>query len=158
MLNRRGARADPCETPFLRRRNLLLWPFPVVREKLRWKATWKGSNNIPRFCNEPHLLHVLFVKVAPGTTFTSWSKHHFVVIGKVEQQVRKTSHCCTKQQWRSHVVIILFLLVHATWVLFIMLIPFVVNRTFNTMLTERLQHLHQGWVRLFEMTESERDK
>jgi len=25
----------------------------------------------PRFCNESHLLHVLFVKVVPGTTFTS---------------------------------------------------------------------------------------
>jgi len=37
-------------------------------------------------------------------------------------------------------------------------IPFVVNRTFNAMLNERLQHLQQGWARLFEMTESERDK
>jgi len=54
-------------------------------------------------------------------------------------------------------VIILFLLVRATWVLFIMHIPFLVNRTFKTMLTERLQHLQQGWARLFEMTESERD-
>jgi len=33
-------------------------------------------------------------------------------------------------------------------------IPFVVNRTFTTTLTERLQHLQQGWARLFEMTES----
>jgi len=55
-------------------------------------------------------------------------------------------------------MIILFLLVRATWVLFIMHIPFVVNRTFSTMLTERLQHLHQGWARFFETTESERDK
>jgi len=31
-------------------------------------------------------------------------------------------------------------------------IPFVVNRTFNTTLTERLQHLQQGWTRLVEMT------
>jgi len=52
-------------------------------------------------------------------------------------------------------MIILFLFVRATWVLFIMHIPFVVNRIFNTMLTERLQHLRQGWARLFEMTESE---
>jgi len=51
-----------------------------------------------RFCSEPHLLHVPFVKVVPGTTFTSWSKHHFVVIGKAEKQVRKPSHCRTKQQ------------------------------------------------------------
>jgi len=43
-------------------------------------------------------------------------------------------------------------------VLFITHIPFVVNRTFNTMLTERLQHLQKGWARLFEMTECEKDK
>jgi len=121
-------------------------------------ANWKVPTTSPRFCNEPHLLHVLFGKVTPGTTSTSWSKHHFVVIAKSEQQVRKASHCCTKQQQRSHVVIISFLHVRATCELFIMHIPFVVNRIFNTMLTERLQHLHQGWARLFEMTESERNK
>jgi len=68
----------------------------------------------PRFCNETHLLHVFFVKVVPGTTFTSWLKHHFVVIGKAEQQVRKAFHCRTKQQKRSHVVLILSLLVRTT--------------------------------------------
>jgi len=31
MLKRRGARTNPCGTPFLRRRNVLLLPFPVVR-------------------------------------------------------------------------------------------------------------------------------
>jgi len=57
-------------------------------------------------------------------------------------------------------VLILFLLVYDTyiWVLFFMYIPFVANRTFNTTLTEWLQHLQQSWARLFEMTESERDK
>ena len=35
---RRGARTDPCGTPFLRRRNLLLLLFPVVRVKLRLLA------------------------------------------------------------------------------------------------------------------------
>jgi len=43
-------------------------------------------------------------------------------------------------------------------VLFFTHTPLVVNRTVNTTLTERLQHLQQGWLRLFEMTESERDK
>jgi len=57
-------------------------------------ANWKVPTTSPRFCNEPHLLHVLFVKVAAGTTFTSWSKHHFVVIANVEQQVCKAFHCC----------------------------------------------------------------
>jgi len=37
-------------------------------------------------------------------------------------------------------------------------IPFVVNLTFNTILSERLQDLQKGWAILFEMTEGERDK
>jgi len=56
----------------------------------------------PRFFNKPHLLHDLFVKVVPGTIFTSRSKHHFVVIGKAEQQVRTPSHCgdlCLFNSW-----------------------------------------------------------
>ena len=52
VLNKRGARTDPCGTPFLRRRNLLLLPFPVVRVKLRlpnismimWTMCLSGSN------------------------------------------------------------------------------------------------------------------
>ena len=44
------------------------------------------------------------------------------------------------------------------WVLLFTYIPFVANRTFNTTLTEWLQHLQQSWARLFEMTKSERDK
>jgi len=61
---------------------------------------------------------------------------------------------------RSNVMLILLLHVCATyiWVFFFTYISFVVNRTFNTMLTERLQHLQQDWARLVEMTESERDK
>jgi len=35
MLKRRGARTDPCVTTFLRRRDLLLLLFPVVRVNLR---------------------------------------------------------------------------------------------------------------------------
>ena len=115
-------------------------------------------NSIPSFFAMNHLLHVLFVKVVPGTTFTTWSKHHFVTIGKTEQRAHKTSRCGTKQQWRCHVLLIVFLLVRATWVLLFMHIPFVVNRTFTTTPTERLQHLQQGWARPFETTESERDK
>jgi len=48
-------------------------------------ANREVATTSPRFCNEPHLLHVLFVKFAPETTFTTWSKHHFVVIGKAER-------------------------------------------------------------------------
>jgi len=46
----------------------------------------------------------------------------------------------------AHVVLILFLLVRATWVLFFTHIPFMLNRTFTTMLTERLQ----GWARFLK--------
>jgi len=97
----------------------------------------KSFNNTPSFLQRTAHTARFFVKVEPGTTFKSWSKHHFVVIGKAEQQVRKASHCCTKQQRRCHAVINLFLLVRATWMLFIMHIPFMVNSTFNTMLAER---------------------
>ena len=38
MLKRRGARTDPCGTPFLRHRNLLLLLFPVVRVKLQLRT------------------------------------------------------------------------------------------------------------------------
>ena len=38
----------------------------------------------------------LLLKFAPGTTFTSWSQHRFVVIGKPEWQVHKASHCGRK--------------------------------------------------------------
>jgi len=44
-------------------------------------------------------------------------------------------------------MITLLLLVRATyiWVLFFAHIPFVVNRTFNATLTERLQQFHEMW-------------
>jgi len=59
----------------------------------------------------------------------------------------------------SHTVLILSLLVRATYIqVFFTHIPFVVNRTFKVTPTERLKHLQQGWSRLVEMTESERDK
>jgi len=47
--------------------------------------------NIPSFLQSTAPIARFFVKVVPSTTFTSWSKHHFVVIGKAEQQVRKAS-------------------------------------------------------------------
>ena len=63
------------------------------------------------------------------------------MIRKPERQVRKASHCGSKQQQRWHAMITLLLLVHAMyiWVLFFAHIPFMMSRTFNTMPTERLQ-------------------
>ena len=58
----------------------------------------RGCNNIPSFLQYTAPITRSFFKVVPGTTFESWSKHHYAVIGKVEQQVHKASHCGTKQQ------------------------------------------------------------
>ena len=38
----------------------------------------RGCNNIPSFLQQPHRSHVLCVKAELGTTFISWSQHHFV--------------------------------------------------------------------------------
>jgi len=50
-------------------------------------------------------------------------------------------HTVTASNNRNHAMVTLSLLVHAIyiWVLFFMHMPFLVNRTFNTMTTERLQ-------------------
>jgi len=62
-------------------------------------------------------------------------------IKKLEWQVRKASHCGSKQQYRSPDEITLLLLVRATYICVLLLahIPFVVNRTFNARPPERLQ-------------------
>jgi len=103
-------------------------------------ANGEDATTSPPFYHEPHW-HVLFVKAAPGTSFTSWSQDHFVASGKPERHVRKTSSCGSKQQQRSPSEITLLLLVRATytWVLFFAHILCVVNRTFNATPTERLQ-------------------
>ena len=51
----------------------------------------EGCKNIPYYLQEPHWSHVLFVKVVPGTEFTSWPQHHFVAIGNPEWQVCKAT-------------------------------------------------------------------
>jgi len=64
-----------------------------------------------------------------------------ITIGKPERQVRKASHCGSKQKRRSHAMITLLLLVGTTymWVLSFARILFVVNRTFNATWADRLQ-------------------
>ena len=83
-----------------------------VRCSLRTSRLWwialstqhqlRGCKNIHSFLQWPHLLHILFVKVVPGTTFTSWSQHHFVVIVKAGQQVCKASHCGSNMDVRRN--------------------------------------------------------
>ena len=143
-----------------------LWSFSCIRHTkphFQCNANREVATTSPRFCNETHPLHVIFVDVVLGTTFTSCLKHHFVVIKKAEQQVRKASHCGTKQQWRSHVVLILFLLVRATWVLFFTHIPFVANRTFTTTLRGCNSCSKVGldflkWLRVKETSKMQTDK
>ena len=60
-----------------------------VESHFQRNINWEVATTSPPFCSEPHLTHILFVKVAPGITFTSWSKNHFVVIGKPWRQVCK---------------------------------------------------------------------
>jgi len=118
-------------------------------------ANWEVATTSTRFCNEPHLFHVLFWRLHlappshPGQSTTllweerpssKWAQLHTVAPSN-----NKGSTSC------SHY----FCLFAA---LFFTHIPFVVNHTFTTRLTERLQYLQQGWLRLFETTESERDK
>jgi len=58
-------------------------------------------------------------------------------LGKPESQVRRVSHCGSKQHERSHAVLTVLLLVraHCICVLFFAHIPFVVNRTFSNRIT-----------------------
>jgi len=71
-------------------------PHPVRGESHnQHSANREVATTSPPFYDEPHQSHVLFVKSAPGTTFTSWSQHHFVAIRKPKRQVRKAS---SKQQ------------------------------------------------------------
>jgi len=66
--------------------------------RIQRNANREDAKTSPPFYNELHQSHVLFVKAAPATTFLSWSQHHFVAIGKPERQVRKASHCGSKQK------------------------------------------------------------
>jgi len=72
---------------------------PVDGEShIQHNASGEVATTSPPFYNEPHRSHVLCVKAEPGTTFISWSEHHFVAIGKPKRHVRKGSHCGSKQQ------------------------------------------------------------
>jgi len=125
----------------------ILHAHPVHGEShIQRNANREVATTSPPFYNELHRLHVLFVKAAPGMTFTSWSEHHFVVIEKLEWQVREASHCGSKQQsieimHRNHSISIIACSCSIyTWVSYFTHIPFfVVYRTFNTTLMERLQ-------------------
>jgi len=78
---------------------VILRAHPVHGEyHIQSSANREVATTSPPFYNEPHQSHILFVKAAPGMTFTFWSHHHFVAIRKHERQVRKASHCGSKQQ------------------------------------------------------------
>ena len=76
-------------------------------------TTGEVATTSPPFYNEPYRSHLLCVKADPGTTFTSWSQHHFVAIRYLERHVRKASHRGSKQQQRSCSQSLLLLLARA---------------------------------------------
>jgi len=77
----------------------ILHAHPICGESHNQRNTAREvATTSPPFCNEPHRSHVLCVKAELCTTSTSWSQHHFVVIGNPEQYVRKSAHRGSKQQ------------------------------------------------------------
>ena len=110
---------------------------PICGEShFQCNSDWEVATTYPPFCNESHLSHVLFVKIAPGSTSTAWSKHYAPL-------------CCDSNSWAASVQS--FSLWQQTtieiprcadsispcwrhiytWVLFFTHIPFVMNRTFQ---------------------------
>jgi len=76
-------------------RSLCYWLFaPLIYGVVLCTCSVRGEPHIqrnasravattsPPFYNEPHRSHILFVRASHRTTFTSWSQHHFVAIGK----------------------------------------------------------------------------
>jgi len=107
-------------------------PF-VVNCTFQLNASGVVATTSPPFYNEPHKSHVLCVKAKPGMTYTSWSQHHFVVIGKPKRHVRKALHHGS-QQWSSPDEITLLyycLFASHNMELFFAHIPFVVNSAFQ---------------------------
>ena len=99
---------------------VILRALPVRGEShIQHSANQEVATTSPPFYNEPHQSHVLFVKAAPGMTFTSWSQHHFVAIRKLECGKLHTV-AASNNSSRSSGEITLLLLVRATyiWVLF----------------------------------------
>ena len=91
----------------------ILRAHPVRGEShVQRNANGQVATASPPLYSEPHRSHVLSEKAAPGTTFTSWSQHHFFAIGKPERQVRNYE---SNQQQRSHAMTLL-LHVRATYI------------------------------------------
>ena len=77
---------------------VILHAHPVRGESHNQRnATGEVATTSPSFYNEPQRSHVLCVKAELRTTSTSWSQHHFVVIGNPERHVHKASHRGSKR-------------------------------------------------------------
>jgi len=125
---------------------VVLCTHPIRGEShIQCHTTGEVATTSTPFYNEPHRSHVLCVKAELGATFTSWSQHHFVAIGKawaacaqsftlwqqatteiMRQIAPQSLNCCL---FTPHIYMLLFF-AH---------IPFVVNHTFNATPLERLQ-------------------
>ena len=100
------------------------------------QCQWRDCYNIPPFCNEPHnVLWRLYTARLPHPG------HSTILLRseKPERHVRKASHCGSKQQRSSHAMITIVACSRHrhTWSLHTS--RFMVNHTFNTTPTERLQ-------------------
>jgi len=111
-----------------------------VRGKPRIQRNASGvvATTSPHILHELHRSHVLFVTSAPGTTFTSWSQHDFVAIGKSFAQSFALWQQATIEIMR-HDHSIIACSRHKHILLFFAHIPFVVNHTFNATPAESLQ-------------------
>jgi len=56
-----------CSSPVI----FMYWAMGMRKPHFQCNANWEVATTSPHFCNDSHLLHILFVKVVPGTTFTS---------------------------------------------------------------------------------------
>ena len=105
------------------------------------QATGEAPTASPPFYNEPHRLHVLFVKASHGRTSTSWSQNHFIAIGKARATCAQSFALWQRAtiEFTCHDHSIIACSRHVYILLFFAPIPFVVNHTFNAMPPERLQ-------------------
>jgi len=86
---------------------VLICALPIRGEShIQHNANGEVATTFPPLYNEPQQSLVLFVKAALGMAFTSWPQHqHIAVMGKTKRQVRKASHCGSKQHSRDHSII-----------------------------------------------------
>ena len=121
--------------------SVVLCAHPVRGEShMQCNANRVVATTSPLFYNETHRSHIL-LKASQGTTFTSWSQHHFVATGKTRAACAQSfilwQQATIEIMHRNHSIIACSR--HIYVVLFFAYILFMVNHTFNTTSMKRLQ-------------------